>query len=67
MKRCKKFFSLFFAAALFLTLSFGNVNAAEEYTYTVTFYSGNQGSFREDAAMIIESSSASVEKVWIRL
>ena len=45
MKRCKKMITSILTAALLLGLMSMNVFAAEEYTYTVTFLAGAQGTF----------------------
>lgn len=63
MKLWKKVITSILAAALLMSLSAGAVMAAEPYSYTVTFYAGNQGSFNgsglavnSDSAVISQSS-----------
>lgn len=63
MKLWKKVITSILAAALLMSLSAGAVMAAEPYSYTVTFYAGNQGSFngsglavKSDSAVISQSS-----------
>ena len=45
MRKLKKILAAAVSAAMVSSLSILNVAAAEDYTYTVTFYSGNQGVF----------------------
>lgn len=48
----------FFLASLILRME---CQAAQEYTYTITFYPGNHGAFQGTGSLSIGSSSASVE------
>lgn len=45
MRKLKKLLAAVVTASMVSSLSLLNVLAAEDYTYTVTFYAGNQGSF----------------------
>lgn len=45
MKMWKKLLASVVTVVMLFTLLVGNVCAAEEYTYTVTFYAGNHGTF----------------------
>ena len=49
MKMWKKLLASVVTVVMFFTLLVGNVCAAEEYTYTVTFYAGNHGTFENDS------------------
>lgn len=62
MKMWKKMVTSVFTAAMLVCLSAVSVFAApvEEYTYKVTFYAGNQGSFSGTAGLSVEGSGASV-------
>ena len=58
MKLWKKVVTSILAAALLMSLSAGAVMAAEPYSYTVTFYAGNQGSFNGAGGLTVNSESA---------
>lgn len=45
MKKLKKILTTVLTACMLFSLSVINVFGAEDYTYTVTFYAGNQGTF----------------------
>ena len=64
MKVWKKFLTVLLTGALVLGLSM-NAFAAEEYEYTVTFYSGNQGSFNGASGVTASGGtvSASSDKI----
>lgn len=47
MKMWKKLLASVVTVVMLFTLLVGNVCAAEEYTYTVTFYAGNHGTFQD--------------------
>ena len=54
----KKILTFVLTVAMLLSMTFTSVFAAEEYTYTVTFYAGNQGKFTSGAGLTITSSTA---------
>ena len=62
MKMWRKFLTYMLAVLLCFGLVAGNVQAAgttpAEYTYTVTFYAGNQGSFKENVNVTVTGSEA---------
>lgn len=58
MKLWKKVVTSILAAVLLMSLSVGAVMAAEPYSYTVTFYAGNQGSFNGAGGLTVNSESA---------
>ena len=58
MKLWKKVVTSLLAAALLVSLSAGAVMAAEPYSYTVTFYAGNQGTFNGAGGLTVNSESA---------
>ena len=62
MKMFKYIFTFFFTAALFLMISSFSVSAAENepYTYKITFYSGNIGSFAGETGLNISNEDAIV-------
>lgn len=62
MKMIKYIFTFFFTAALFLVISSFGVSAAENepYTYKITFYSGNIGSFAGETGLNISNKDAEV-------
>ena len=45
MRKLKKLLAAVVTASMVSSFSLLNVLAAEDYTYTITFYAGNQGSF----------------------
>jgi len=71
MKMWKKCLTLLAAAALLFGLSAGSVMAAEaaapavkaSYQYTVTFYSGNVGTFAKDAEVIVSNENAEITRM----
>lgn len=58
MKLWRKIASSILAAALLINLFAGAVMAAEPYSYTVTFYAGNQGTFTGDGGLTVNSNTA---------
>lgn len=60
MKMWKKVITSILAAALLMSLSAGAVMAAEPYSYTVTFYAGNQGTFNGVSGLTVNSESAAI-------
>ena len=60
MKMWKKVITSILAAALLMSLSAGAVMAAEPYSYTVTFYAGNQGTFNGASGLTVNSESAAI-------
>ena len=60
MKLWRKVVTSLLAAALLVSLSAGAVMAAEPYSYTVTFYAGNQGTFNGAGGLTVNSESAVV-------
>lgn len=58
MKLWRKIASSILAAALLMSLLTGAVMAAEPYSYTVTFYAGNQGTFTGDGGLTVNSNTA---------
>ena len=60
MKLWRKVVTSILAVALLVSLSAGAVMAAEPYSYTVTFYSGNQGPFNGNGGLTVNSESAVV-------
>ena len=61
MKRCKKMITSILTAALLLGLMSMNVFAAEEYTYTVTFLAGAQGTFSGNDDLSVTGEGYSIE------
>lgn len=61
MKLWKKVITSLLAAALLVSLSAGAVMAAEPYTYTVTVYAGNQGTFTGNG-LAVDSDSAVISQ-----
>lgn len=61
MKLWRKVVTSLLAAALLVSLSAGAVMAAEPYSYTVTFYAGNQGTFNGNG-LAVNSDSAVIEQ-----
>ena len=57
MKMWKKLLTSAVAFAMLFTLLAGNVCAAENYTYKVTYYAGNHGSFAGGAKKIVKEYS----------
>jgi len=66
MKMWKRFLTYMFAAVLCFGLAAGNVQAAgnttARYTYTVTFYAGNQGDFKEEVDVTVTGSEAVISR-----
>ena len=62
MKRCKKMITSILTAALLLGLMSMNVFAAEEYTYTVTFLAGAQGTFTGNDDLSVTGDGYSIER-----
>ena len=62
MKRCKKMITSILTAALLLGLMSMNVFAAEEYTYTVTFLAGAQGTFSGNDDLSVTGEGYSIER-----
>ena len=66
MKMWKRFLTYMFAAVLCFGLAAGDVQAAgtttAEYTYTITFYAGNQGSFKEEVDVTVTGSEAVISQ-----
>lgn len=60
MKIMKKLLSAVLTAGMIFSLSGMTAAAAKEYTYTVTFDAGNQGSFSGMSGLEVESTTASV-------
>lgn len=54
MKMWKKFLTSAVAFAMLFTLLAGNVCAAENYTYKVTYYAGNHGTFADGSKKIVK-------------
>lgn len=53
MKKLKQFFTFVVAICMMFQCSLLSVFADDEYTYTVTFYAGNQGTFAGGASKIV--------------
>jgi len=67
MKTIGKILTSVLTAVMLISLLTVNVKAAEQpYTYTVTFYAGNQGSFEKDAEMSLHGLSVSNPEAQIR-
>ena len=62
MKKMRRIFTFVLTVVLLLSAACTSAFAAEKesYTYTVTFYAGNQGSFASGAGISVNSGSAAV-------
>ena len=62
MKKWQKFFGYILTAILLFGLSAGSVSAAEKsaYTYRITFYAGNIGTFKDADGLVISNENAVV-------
>ncbi len=60
MKKCRNIFMLILVAAMLFLLPASSVSAAENYTYTITFYAGNRGVFTSQDGLVVESENAVV-------
>ena len=60
MKKIKKLIMAVATAALLVSLTAGSVLAAEEYTYTVRFSAGVQGTFNGTAGLEVSNADATV-------
>ncbi|MBR6683897.1 MAG: hypothetical protein IKL38_06110, partial [Firmicutes bacterium] len=58
MKLWRKIATSILAAALLMNLLAASVMAAEPYSYTVTFYAGNQGAFTGAGGLTVNSDTA---------
>ena len=54
MKMWKKLLASVVTVAMLFTLLVGNVCAAESYTYKVTYYAGNHGTFKDGSKKIVK-------------
>ena len=57
MKKFGKYLTAAAAAGMLLASSVLTCAAAEDYTYTVTFYAGNQGSFSGTAGLSVDGAA----------
>ena len=65
MRKVKKLLAAMVTASMVSSFSLLNVAAAEDYTYTVTFYAGNQGTFADFTGLRVvgkEDPQISVEE-----
>ena len=65
MRKLKKMLAAVVTASMVSSFSLLNVAAAENYTYTVTFYAGNQGSFADLSGLRVagkENPQISIEE-----
>ena len=62
MKKWQKFFGYILTVILLFGLSAGSVSAAEKsaYTYRITFYAGNIGTFKDADGLVISNENAVV-------
>ena len=65
MRKLKKLLAAMVTVSMVSSFSLVNVAAAENYTYTVTFYAGNQGSFTDLSGLRVagkENPQISIEE-----